>query len=607
MTNEEFIMQYLNAHAKFLPYIISDTPSIFYIPTSKKKKVKAFRFFNYLTKKQEFMHIVTNKWKQEIHGFHMYRVVQKMKSLKSSLNFLGCSKGRSHRSKILSLNDDVGKNYENEQIPQLFLMHFKEFLGKAQHVQDIEEVSILFQRRTNEDVAFKMTFEVTDKKIKEVMFDIRDSKAPGPDVQTPSKINDFRPIACCNVLYKCISKILTNRIKPMLGKLCVTTAGFTLNVNGERIGYFKGGRGLRQGDPISPYLFTLIMDVFSIMFKRQIKKDPKFQYHFSCETMKLVHVYFVNDLLVMCHGDCDSVNVIKKALDEFSKCSGLLLNNSMSTVFFGGLCIKDRQAILSVFPFAAGTLPVRDLYEARLNDDLTVGDMISNGQWLWPEDWGIWNRVYEIANINYKGYDLSSISQYLIDAGNGNNIRRVIIRRMAFFASIYSMWQERNGRVFRDVIRTSEDVFKSIMEEIKHKLLGLTIKDSKAVRDVEEKWKSTFDWPWEELEVTMVCLVGGGKDGSTLEVGVPRIVMPYPLRLLIQAMRMQILLGVTFLMIRKCSYYGRALQIGRVRKCSQGGFGLLVHIDNQSISIPDIWASMSEIVLLSDVRDISGL
>ncbi|GKB18830.1 RNA-directed DNA polymerase, eukaryota, reverse transcriptase zinc-binding domain protein [Tanacetum coccineum] len=109
---------------------------------------------------------------------------------------------------------------------------------------------------------------------------------------------------------------------------CVTTAGFTLNVNGERISYFKGGRDLRQGDPVSPYLFTLIMEVFSLMLKRQNENDTKFQYHFGCKSMQLVHVCFTDDLLVMCHGDADSVNVIKKALDEFSTCSGLLPNNS---------------------------------------------------------------------------------------------------------------------------------------------------------------------------------------------------------------------------------------------------------------------------------------
>ncbi|GJV15595.1 RNA-directed DNA polymerase, eukaryota, reverse transcriptase zinc-binding domain protein [Tanacetum coccineum] len=40
-----------------------------------------------------------------------------------------------------------------------------------------------------------------------------------PKIQTPMKVFDFRPIACCNVVYKCISKIITNRIKSGLAKL----------------------------------------------------------------------------------------------------------------------------------------------------------------------------------------------------------------------------------------------------------------------------------------------------------------------------------------------------------------------------------------------------
>ena len=94
MTNDEFLKQYPQANAKFLPYIISDhTPSILSMPSASKKVVKAFRFSNFLTDKQEFIPIVESNWSQGIHGFYMYQVVKKLKCLKRALNNLGWSKG----------------------------------------------------------------------------------------------------------------------------------------------------------------------------------------------------------------------------------------------------------------------------------------------------------------------------------------------------------------------------------------------------------------------------------------------------------------------------------------------------------------------------------
>ncbi|GKC94250.1 RNA-directed DNA polymerase, eukaryota, reverse transcriptase zinc-binding domain protein [Tanacetum coccineum] len=139
---------------------------------------------------------------------------------------------------------------------------------------------------------------------------------------------------------------------------CVSTATFSINVNEEKYGYFKGGRGIRQGDPISPYLFTLVMEMLNIVVQNKINENPRFRYHWGCKQLKISHLCFADDLLMFCHGDVESVRVIKGALDEFSMISSLVPNMGKSTVFFGNIRERTKQEIIDIMPFKVGSLPV---------------------------------------------------------------------------------------------------------------------------------------------------------------------------------------------------------------------------------------------------------
>ena len=65
---------------------------------------------------------------------------------------------------------------------------------------------------------------------------------------------------------------------------------------------------------MSPYLFTLVMEILTLIVQRRVSKSPHFKYHWGCKDLKLTQLCFVDDLLMLCNGDYRSVEVLKEGL-----------------------------------------------------------------------------------------------------------------------------------------------------------------------------------------------------------------------------------------------------------------------------------------------------
>ena len=66
-------------------------------------------------------------------------------------------------------------------------------------------------------------------------------------------------------------------------------------------------------------------------------------------------------MLLLCHGDLISASILRRALDEFTMCSGLNPSIDKSVVFFGSVPDSVKENILLVLPFRVGELPLKYL------------------------------------------------------------------------------------------------------------------------------------------------------------------------------------------------------------------------------------------------------
>ncbi|XP_024155813.1 uncharacterized protein LOC112163786 [Rosa chinensis] len=230
-----------------------------------------------------------------------------------------------------------------------------------------------------------------------------------PKVKNPTEMSHLRPIALCNVVYKICAKVLANHLKPILDQIispyqsafvpgrlvtdntlvanevahylwnkrdgggghlalkldiskaydrmewvqvvmeCVTSVQYSFLINGNPRGYITPTRGLRQGDPLSPYLFLLCTEGFSSLIQRIHNNGSLVGIKICRRAPVLHHLLFADDSFLFAEATPVSCIQIKEVLEVYATASGQLINFGKSSVCFSrNLSLEGQQDLMEL-------------------------------------------------------------------------------------------------------------------------------------------------------------------------------------------------------------------------------------------------------------------
>nr|GEX70656.1 RNA-directed DNA polymerase, eukaryota, reverse transcriptase zinc-binding domain protein [Tanacetum cinerariifolium] len=194
-----------------------------------------------------------------------------------------------------------------------------------------------------------------------------------PKIPDVNMVKDFRPISLVGSLYKIIAKILANRLVGVLGVIisevqsafiadrhildgpfilnevlqwckvkkkqalifkiqsCLKSLRGSIIINGSPTEEFQFGKGLKQGDPLSPFLFILIMESLHLSFQRVVDAGM-FHGLQLCGLVNLSHMFYADDAVFVGQWSESNINSLVHVLECFNLVSGLKINMRKSKI-----------------------------------------------------------------------------------------------------------------------------------------------------------------------------------------------------------------------------------------------------------------------------------
>ena len=124
---------------------------------------------------------------------------------------------------------------------------------------------------------------------------------------------------------------------------CITSVTYAIRINGSPTGCITPSRGIRQGDPLSPYLFLLCAEGLSSLIKAAVNSRNMEGIANYRGSPKLSHLFFVDDSLIFCKASLKECAFLQRVLEIYEKASGQQLNQAKSSLYFSRNTPKEIQ------------------------------------------------------------------------------------------------------------------------------------------------------------------------------------------------------------------------------------------------------------------------
>ena len=149
----------------------------------------------------------------------------------------------------------------------------------------------------------------------------------------------------------------------------VRTVSYSILINGSPRGFIKPTRGIRQEDPLSPYLFLLVFEGLNGLINKSVAMSDLQGFSLCKYGPQISHLFFVDDSMIFCRAKMGDVQALQSALTLYEKASGQKVNGAKTNLFFGKSVPDSTKIALKNF---LGVPKIKE-YEKYLGLPAVVG------------------------------------------------------------------------------------------------------------------------------------------------------------------------------------------------------------------------------------------